>query len=294
MTSRLLDRSEFPGKVGLADFFELLIHAFPRTPFTTSRLYGLLGDLWGLEIHQLELAQREMARRASVIGNAYPFKFLDGVPVNRDNTSHYHAMLALTHINKTTSNIEAQTDTNSAKAFEDITEICLSDFYGAHTKTVNFGFPSEIGRPSEFGPAISWLASKIGIQPGASFRSPRRKDGGVDLVVWKSFGDSRSGVPILLIQATLQRDIRSKSRDVDRRMWSGWLSMDIDPLVAISIPYVLENSEVWNEVTKNCLVLDRVRMTAMLPDGPREIPTTLKNNIDTIRTEIRDLFQEYI
>jgi hypothetical protein len=294
MTNRLLDRTEFPGKVGLADFIELLIFTFPRTPFTTTRLHGLLGDMWGLEIHQLELAQEEMKRRAKVIQDAYPFKFLNGVPVNRENSEHYLAMLALSHIQKTNLSLEVLSETYSAKAFEEIAEICLADYYGAHTKTVNFGFPSEIGRPSDFGAAITWLASKIGIQAGTSFRSPRRKDGGVDLVVWKSFGDSRSGVPILLVQATLQRDIRNKSRDVDRRMWSGWLSMDVDPQVAISIPYVLEHSEIWNEVTRNCLVLDRVRMAAMLRHDAKTIPPILQQAVRSVETEMRQAYQEYI
>lgn len=293
LNNRLLERNEFSGKVGLADFIELLIFSFPRTTFTTTRLYALLGDMWGLEMHHIELAQSEMLRRSEIIGDAYPFEFLNGVPVNRRSSKHYLAMLVLSHLQK--SNVEEAllTDSYSAKAFEEIAEICLSDFYGIHTKTINFGFPSDIGRPSEFGAAISWLSSKIGIQAGTSFRSPRRKDGGVDLVVWKSFGDSRSGIPILLVQATLQRDIRSKSRDVDRRMWSGWLSMDVDPAVAISIPYVLENSEVWNEVTRNCLVLDRVRMASMLNQNPREIPTTLNTAIEAMTSDLHQTFQEY-
>lgn len=293
LTNRLLERTEFSGKVGLADFIELLIFSFPRITFTTTRLHTLLGDMWGLEMHQLELAQSEMSRRSQIIGDAYPFEFLNGVPVNRENSFHYLAMLALSHIQKANVQETLLTDVYSAKAFEDIAEICLSDFYGTHTRTVNFGFPSEIGRPSEFGAAISWLSSKIGIQAGTSFRSPRRKDGGVDLVVWKSFGDSRSGIPILLVQATLQRDIRSKSRDVDRRMWSGWLSMDVDPAVAISIPYVLEHSEVWNEVTRNCLVLDRVRMASMLNRNSREIPATLNQAIQALAIEMKQTYREY-
>jgi hypothetical protein len=293
LTNRLLERNEFSGKVGLADFIELLIFSFPRIPFTTTRLHALLGDMWGLEMHHLELAQTEMIRRSQIIGESYPFVFLNGVPVNRESSHHYLAMLALSHIQKSNVDESLLSDAYSAKAFEDLAEICLSDFYGAHTRTVNFGFPSEVGRPSEFGSAISWLSSKIGIQAGTSFRSPRRKDGGVDLVVWKSFGDSRSGIPILLVQVTLQHDIRSKSRDVDRRMWSGWLSMDIDPSVAISVPYVLENSEIWNEVTRNCLVLDRVRMASMLSHTSREIPASLATSIEALTSEMKKTYEEF-
>lgn len=294
MTSRILDQTEFSGKVRLADFIELMIYAFPGIPFTTTKLHNLLSGIWGIEIHHLELAQVEMKRRAEIIGNAYPFIFSSGVPVNRVSTNHYLALLTLSHVNKISSDDLVLNDASLTKAFEEITEICLSDFYGAQTMCVNFGFPSKIGRPPEFGQAITWLAQKIGIQSGTSFRSPRRKDGGVDLVVWKSFGDSRSGIPILLVQATIQRDIRAKSRDVDRRMWSGWLSMDVDPLVAISVPYVLEQSEAWNEVTRNCLVLDRVRMSTILVRDPTPIPKILEDTVETFKKEFRAIFQEYI
>jgi len=294
LTNRLHERTEFPGKVGLADFIELLVYSFPNITFTTNRLHALLGNMWGLEIHHLELAQQEMRRRSQIIGQAYPFEFLNSVPVKRMTSDHYIALLALSHLHKSDLDESILAEVYSPKAFEDITEICLSDFYGAHTKTINFGYPSQIGRPSEFGPAIAWLSSKIGIQAGTSFRSPRRKDGGVDLVVWKSFGDARSGIPILLVQATLQRDIRSKSRDVDRRMWSGWLSMDVDPLVAISIPYVLEHSETWNEVTRNSLVLDRVRMTAMLGRTSADPPQLLQRTIDVFVDLVIASYEEYL
>jgi len=250
--------------------------------------------MWGLEMHQLELAQHEISRRAKIIGDAYPFIFQKGVPVLRPNSGHYLTMLALSHIQKSGVSDESLGENYSAKGFEDLVEVCLGDFFGNHTKSVNFGFPSDIGRPSDFGAAISWLAGKIGIQAGTSFRSPRRKDGGVDLVVWKSFGDFRTGVPILLVQATLQRDLRTKARDVDRRMWSGWLSMDLDPLVALSIPYVLEYSEIWNEVTRNCLLLDRVRLTAMLSERSDCIPPALALTAETVRVEVLEVFQEYL
>jgi hypothetical protein len=76
-------------------------------------------------------------------------------------------------------------------------------------------------------------------------------------------------------------------------MWSGWLSMDIDPSVAISVPYVLEHSEIWNEVTRNCLVLDRVRMASMLSQTSREIPASLATSIEALASEMKETYEEF-
>jgi hypothetical protein len=294
LISKFLDQSEFSGKVGLADLIELLTLSFPQTLFTSNRLHSVLGELWGLEDHHYELAKQEMSRRSRIAGSNYPFRLVNGVPTLGEDTGHYVALLCLSQMNKTNPDLDPTNQVVMAKDFELLVEGMLSDFFGSQTKSVNFGFPSTIGRPAEFSHAITWLASRIGIQPGTSFRSPRRKDGGVDIIIWKSFGDSRSGVPILLVQATLQKDVRSKSRDVDRRMWSGWLAMDIDPLVGLAFPHALEQSEVWNEITRNCLVLDRVRLCASSKTNDLPVPSSLQQLVQVTKSQIASAFGEYI
>ena len=101
----------------------------------------------------------------------------------------------------------------------------------------------------------------MGINVGRAYRPPRRKDGGVDVVAWRSFKDRRRGFPIYLVQCTLQKDFVAKSRDIDLRLWAGWLELDRDPITILAIPKAVAPGESWNEVTANAIIFDRLRMT---------------------------------
>jgi hypothetical protein len=145
--------------------------------------------------------------------------------------------------------------------FEEFVALILTEYLGSNSHALAFGWPSKLGRPQEFNLAIEWLAAKMGIEPGSAFRPPRRKDGGVDVVAWKNFGDKRSGFPIYLVQCTLQRDFLPKSRDIDLRLWAGWLEMDRDPLAVLAVPKTISPGELWNEISANAIVLDRIRLS---------------------------------
>jgi hypothetical protein len=106
----------------------------------------------------------------------------------------------------------------------------------------------------------------MGTRLGRAYRPPRRKDGGVDVVGWRQFPDRKPGFPIILVQCTLERDFVHKSRDIDRRIWAGWLAFDVDPLTALAIPHIVAREEDWREMAANVIVLDRIRLTSLLRD----------------------------
>jgi hypothetical protein len=101
---------------------------------------------------------------------------------------------------------------------------------------------------------------------GTAYRPPYAKDGGVDVVAWRSFPDGRSGFPVLLAQVTLEKDYVHKAADVDVRVWSGWLALDHDPATALAIPDVVATGEDWNSLAARTVVLDRLRLSSLL-DG---------------------------
>jgi hypothetical protein len=151
----------------------------------------------------------------------------------------------------------------ASQLFEDLTEKALSNFFGSKTHTANFGFPSRSGRPAEFSAAVEWLSKKTNIRLGNAFRPPRKKDGGVDLFVWKSFSDNQPGIPVMLVQCTIKEDFINKIGDIDLRLWANWLSSDIEPLVALAVPGVVTKDEVWSEITTRGILLDRMRLTEL-------------------------------
>ena len=251
-----LESLDFTSRIRLADLIEIIVLANPTRPHSRKRLAEMVESHWQVEEGQVSFAMTEMQRRRKSVGNSYPFDVSDTRVLPLDLPSVYPHLLVLSLLGGT---LEGD---DTAKAFEDISEYCMQDFFGEGTESVNFGWSSE-GRPADFGQAIDWLAQKIGIQSGMAYRRPQRKDGGVDLIVWRSFGDRRAGIPIVLVQATLQTDLRAKSRDINTRNWSGWLSMDVDPMTALTSPHVLEYNEEWNEITRSCLLLDRIRLARM-------------------------------
>lgn len=249
----------------LADHLELLITAHPGQNFPRRRMEEVAGKLWDADSAHVNIAFNRMDERAKLLGSRYPLKVSRAYAVTQHEAPVYQALLGLTRTNW----FYGQRDLDgidTTKNFEQLAERCLANFFGPSTQSVNFGWPTDVGRPMEFSRAIAWLAERIGIPVGAAYRQPRRKDGGVDIVVWRSFGDNRPGVPLMLVQATVQVDVVSKSRDVNRRLWAGWLATDVDPMVALAIPGTVTNAEHWNEISQNSLLLDRIRLTSLAGD----------------------------
>ena len=174
----------------------------------------------------------------------------------------------------------------ASKLFEDIVENALKSFFGQNTKTVNFGFPSRSGRPPEFPAAVEWLSQKTNIRLGNAYRPPRKKDGGVDLFVWKSFSDNKPGIPIMLVQCTTKDDFINKIGDIDIKLWSSWLSSDIEPLVALAVPGVVNKEEIWSELTTRGILLDRLRLVETSSDTPSQIEY---ENFDYLRQLVDEI-----
>ncbi len=276
--------------VVLADQIELIVCAFPDENFNRRRVAEIAEKHWDADTVQVSYAFDVLDSRAQLLGDKYPFRVTRSFIVKSGGTSLYEALLSLTRPNFFYTDADAS-GADTTKSFETLVEFSLSGFYGENTRTVNFGWPSQIGRPKEFSPAVAWLAEQIGIPVGNAYRQPRRKDGGVDVVVWRTFSDGRPGVPLMLVQATVQADIAAKARDVDRRLWSGWLATDVEPLVALAVPGSLNNTEVWNEVSRNSLLLDRIRLTSMAPRINDTVADEVSRIIHSTHTLVRDFIE---
>ena len=211
----------------------------------------------GVKETDVALGLNTIRRRAALLGERYPFRTAGGGLSPRPNAeeSVWTALLWMS----SESPIRSQLDIALASThLERITACALASLYGEGTQSLRFGWPSEDGRPREFPAAVRWLATRMGITIGASYRPPGRKDGGVDVVAWRPFPDGRSGFPVLLTQCTLERDFAHKADDIDIRVWSGWLSLDLDPAKALAIPDVVASGEEWNSLASRVIVLDRL------------------------------------
>jgi hypothetical protein len=243
----------------LADHLELAIACEKNESFSRERLNEMGTQYFGADPTQIGYGIDVMKERQTILKDAYPFRVARQHAYWKNDSPMYLALLSITRTNWF-SKLDEEALSSATKEFEFLVEECLKGFFGVGTRTINFGWPSANGRPKEFTKAIDWLAEKIGIQPGNSYRPPRRKDGGADIVVWRDFQDKLPGVPIALVQATIQEKILEKSRDIERRTWGNWLALDTDPIVILAVPGHLKDRQEWDEIAQTSLLLDRVRL----------------------------------
>jgi len=203
-----------------------------------------------------------MARRSALLREAYPFRAANGAASLPGAIGMpWSAMLLMSAESPARRKLDIAV---AAAHLERVTAGALRHLYGPDTSAIRFAWPSEDGRPPEFPDAIRWLAELMHARIGTAYRPPYNKDGGVDVVAWRPFPDGRSGFPVMLVQCTLERDYAHKATDIDTRVWSGWLALDVDPTTALAIPEVVAAGEEWNSLAARTVVLDRIRLAALL------------------------------
>lgn len=253
------------GRDRIADWIETALLVRGPRPLGLDPLNVYFEGRHGLEAQMVSTGVREMSRRASLLGDRYPFKVNEfAVRSTSDAASSSYASAALMAPGAPVREyISAAPDESMAVIFESLVTEASSRIWGDAGRALRFGWPSDIGRPPEFDLAIRWLAQKIGVDVGQGYRQPRRKDGGVDVVAWRPFPDNRSGFPVLLVQCTLQENLLAKGMDVDTRLWGSWLAMDVDPMTALATPTALAPGTVWDELVLKYMVLDRIRLVGL-------------------------------
>jgi hypothetical protein len=249
----------------VADALELLASCSKGSPISIGTAKDFVTKIGGLEQQAIE-AFAKLYKRSSSLGEKHPVK-VTAEYIQVEGYIWESPYLLMTSFSGSSlfSELQGWSVDTSSKLFEIVSEKCLGEFFGESTQTRNFGHPSDVGRPSEFGEAVKWIASSMKVPLGSGYRPPRRKDGGVDIFVWKEFKDGFPGVPILLIQCTIQGNFQNKIGDVDTRLWASWLSSDIDPLVGLCVPQMVVKLEKWSEITTRGLLFDRNRLSSMGP-----------------------------
>jgi len=246
----------------ISDWIESLAVVQKGRPLPIQKIQEISENFASISTNRIPFSFSQLKKRAEILGTKYPFKVDDSYIVTSQTIedSVYIQLLFLTPKSGISTQGKIYNLDVASKLFEDIAEQSLQTFFGANTQTLNFGFPSKSDRPAEFAAAVKWLSEKTNIRLGNAYRPPRKKDGGVDLFVWKSFPDKRPGIPIMLVQCTIKDDFINKIGDIDLKLWANWLSSDIEPLVALAVPGVVTKDEIWSEITTRGILLDRLRL----------------------------------
>jgi hypothetical protein len=242
----------------------------------------------------INLAVQTISRRAQLLGDRYPIEVTNAGLKLRSSSAPgvYEALLLMT-----TGNPSAPFPTSqlalSAELFEYIVTHAARTLLGAGSQAIRFGHPGEPGRPPEFPLAVPWLVKKMKLKGGTAYRDPARKDGGVDVVAWRPFPDGRPGFPIQLIQVTLEKNFSHKAGDINTRLWSLLLGLDVDPTGVLAIPRTIPEDKRWAEVATRAILLERVRIAGLTPPSlPVLAEPRWATLLDSLVRDYRSQFKE--
>ncbi len=289
-TSKRLDRPSVDDAVSLADWLEsavvvegknrasktwirkqLRAVVFPETGSGTSDLDSEL-DLG------VEFCLSEIARRSHLARSAYPFRTDDGSIAVQKGTQGVPYLFLLC-ISTSPSMRRERRHKEVDLPFDLLIKQALLGYLGAGGEALRFAFPSSDGRPKSFVKALDWLAGRLGLQRGTAKPRPKRKDGGVDVVAWRAFGDTLGAYLAILAQCTVQRDWLPKARDVNATLWNGMIVFGCLPAACLAIPFVVPpdftaRDEVAHSVS---LFLERIRIIQLLNNIPKDLLDAIWN-----------------
>jgi len=281
---------EAPTSESVADWIETSVLVSDSGHFAAQKL----AELAAAEIQKneaaLELGLQVMRRRSQALGDSYPFVVNEFAVVRSGAAieTSYATMLFLTPGSPARQTVRINETPQMAETFEALATVGLSNFWGPGGDSVRFAYPSAIGRPKEFDQAIEWLANRMGVEAGTGYRPPRRKDGGVDVVAWRSFRDGRRGFPIALAQCTIQGETFTKTTDIDLRLWASWLAMDSDPLSMLVIPGTIRAAgPAWNQLASVVMPIERLRLTELICRS--RVPPPPDEWTDDTANELREI-----
>ncbi|HEY3970214.1 MAG TPA: hypothetical protein VGL79_02340 [Solirubrobacteraceae bacterium] len=221
-------------------------------------------------------ASSELDDRELACGGAYPFtrgpQHLQALP--EAVRSVYVFLLLLS-----TDGVLSSPDGLSApELFEDIATVAAGSFFGGsadHVHVYQFGFPRRRTLKG-FKPAIDDLCTQLGEGGAARDRPNQRhqKDAKLDIVVWRSFPDGRTGKLVAFGQCAAGADWTTKVSELQPRAFTNsWMSepLGIEPTRMFFCPFRVERDTWPTTVMASGLLFDRCRIAHHCSDLSDEL-----------------------
>ncbi len=278
---------------GLADWIEalMLVEGTSRLSRTAvkRRLRGLSSTNGDLDF-DVDLLLAEVAERRRVAPDVYPFERNERGGVARVARVSPTTYAFLLWLSAPFSPLRTESRYSETDRWFDLLVLnVLLTYLGPGSIGVRFGFPASDGRPTSFPEAIRWVAEKLGLSEGVGTPSTEIKDGGVDVIAWKPFGDNRSGFLVLLAQVTAEEGWRSKFGNILLKRWEAWVDFGADPITALAVPFALSwDWERWDDLRRaTTLLLDRFRLLEYVNPDELEDADAIERWVDAESAKMR-------
>ena len=106
------------------------------------------------------------------------------------------------------------------------------------------------------------------------------KDGGLDLVCYRSFNDNREAMPSYLVQCASGANWRTKVSTPNADEWSKYLDTAVSPSTAIAAPFVIDDKELRLAGLKGQItIFDRTRLLQGHSNTDEDFETNLALDI---------------
>ena len=154
----------------------------------------------------------------------------------------------------------------SARMFEHLAREALQSYLKG--SAVRFGAPRDAPE-QQIIVALQMLEEQTG-DPfrGAYPIKSTDKDLGLDVVGWKDFDDGEISKILVYMQCATGEDWPKKRGDLDLGpggVWNKIMDWTTPPVKAMAIPYVVPPGNEWERVTPGLLLIDRLRISSLLP-----------------------------
>ncbi len=254
------------GGASLADWAEAVVLAEGVATLSKTAIRERLGSAAAMEETELAVLFGEIRQRKSRAPNSYPFQSTSaGLRLSDDITPDLYAFLLMLSID--------QAPYRAAKAwsvgseFDLLAREALKRYLGPGSQGIVFASPPHYDRTAtDFAEAIRWLADEMDLEEGSGKRSPRKKDGGVDVVAWRRFNDRSPGFLAALAQCTLRTSFVHKADDICDEQWTDWIRFGRAPIRVLAVPHALSaGDERWDDLRyRSTVVIDRLRLCSLL------------------------------
>lgn len=216
-------------------------------------------------------ALEEVERRLNIMEEAYPFELTEGGLIYRPSaTGVYEVCLAASLDPMCT----AEEYPKPTVIFEWVARDVLKLYIGSGSEGFRTGWPSDRRETRPRG--TSKLFEELNSRCGDFVWRPRSylpvrpkprdlKDAGLDVVVWKHFGDRRTSILFALAQCACGRtDWETKVADLNLKRLANWFEGPTiaEPLRCFFVPFHIPNHAHLKEISGYAgLILDRARVT---------------------------------
>lgn len=212
----------------------------------------------------------ELDRRALLYGTDSPFK-VNGLKIEpnvkwRENPVHTLCLIFSTY------GVDSDTCTGTT-LFEKVGFELLKNFF--QSEVVHLGFPTTTNLLTQ----LNSIATSSNELRGAHTPPSREKDGGVDIISWKPFFDSRSSQLIVLAQCGAGADWKDKN-SIDIRTWTLYINWNYETIVPSMVITQIVESDKWTKYSlKYGVLIDRVRLYRIFVANKSNISSTFLKEV---------------